>query len=57
MITALTQPTPKDLVTEIEKARTLTDKPVGVNSTVLPSITPPPYDEYCAALAQFDIGE
>lgn len=50
MITALTQPTPKDLVTEIEKARTLTDKPVGVNLTILPSITPPPYDEYRRAI-------
>lgn len=50
MITALTQPTPKDLVTEIEKARTLTDKPFGVNLTILPSISPPPYDEYRRAI-------
>lgn len=46
LITALTQPTPADLATEIEKARTLTDKPIGVNLTILPTITPPPYDEY-----------
>lgn len=50
MITALTQPTPAALVTEIEKARTLTDKPIGVNLTILPSITPPPYDEYRRAI-------
>ena len=50
MITALTQPTPADLVTEIEKARTLTSKPIGVNLTILPSITPPPYDEYRRAI-------
>ena len=46
LITALTQPTPADLAKEIERARTLTDKPFGVNLTILPTITPPPYDEY-----------
>ncbi|WP_278234707.1 nitronate monooxygenase [Isoptericola sp. AK164] len=50
MITALTQPTPADLVAEIEKARALTDKPVGVNLTILPAIDPPPYDEYRRAI-------
>ena len=45
-ITALTQPTPADLANEIAKTRDLTDKPFGVNLTILPSITPPPYDEY-----------
>ncbi|MFG1927265.1 NAD(P)H-dependent flavin oxidoreductase [Cryptosporangium sp. NPDC048952] len=46
LITALTQPTPADLAKEIQKARKLTDKPFGVNLTILPTITPPPYDEY-----------
>ncbi len=46
MITALTQPTPGDLAKEIARTRDLTDKPFGVNLTILPSITPPPYDEY-----------
>jgi NAD(P)H-dependent flavin oxidoreductase YrpB (nitropropane dioxygenase family) len=46
MITALTQPTPADLEKEIARTRDLTDKPFGVNLTILPSITPPPYDEY-----------
>lgn len=50
MITALTQPTPADLVAEIARARTLTDKPFGVNLTILPSINPPPYDEYRRAI-------
>lgn len=50
MITALTQPTPADLVREIERARTLTDKPFGVNLTILPSISPPPYDDYRRAI-------
>lgn len=50
IITALTQPTPADLVKEVERARKLTDKPIGVNLTILPSITPPPYDEYRRAI-------
>jgi NADH:quinone reductase (non-electrogenic) len=49
-ITALTQPTPADLVEEIKKTRDLTDKPFGVNLTILPSITPPPYEEYRQAI-------
>ncbi len=49
-ITALTQPTPDDLRLEIERTRELTDKPFGVNITVLPSINPPPYAEYAAAI-------
>ncbi|WP_332642852.1 NAD(P)H-dependent flavin oxidoreductase [Aeromicrobium sp.] len=46
MITALTQPTPGDLAKEIARTRDMTDKPFGVNLTILPSINPPPYDEY-----------
>ena len=46
MLTALTQPTPADLAEEIARTRELTDQPFGVNLTVLPSINPPPYDEY-----------
>ena len=46
MITALTQPTPEDLAEEIARTRELTDQPFGVNLTILPAITPPPYDEY-----------
>ncbi|MBL3668067.1 nitronate monooxygenase [Streptomyces sp. M2CJ-2] len=49
-ITALTQPTPGDLAREIERCRTMTDRPFGVNLTILPSINPPPYDEYCRAI-------
>ncbi|MTD45929.1 nitronate monooxygenase [Conexibacter sp. W3-3-2] len=49
-ITALTQPTPEDLVKEIERCRELTDKPFGVNLTILPAIKPPPYMEYAQAI-------
>jgi NAD(P)H-dependent flavin oxidoreductase YrpB (nitropropane dioxygenase family) len=45
-ITALTQPTPEDLVKEIARCRDLTDRPFGVNLTILPTIRPVPYDEY-----------
>jgi nitronate monooxygenase len=51
-ITALTQPSPEDLVAEIGRCRDLTDKPFGVNLTILPSINPPPYAEYRAAIIE-----
>ncbi|MBC9227631.1 nitronate monooxygenase [Aeromicrobium sp. 636] len=52
IITALTQPTPEALAGEIAKARELTDQPFGVNLTILPSINPPPYDEYRQVIAE-----
>ncbi|MGW6375613.1 NAD(P)H-dependent flavin oxidoreductase [Rhodococcus sp. NPDC055112] len=51
-ITALTQPTPEDLTKEIARCRDLTDKPFGVNLTILPSINPPPYAEYRQAIVE-----
>ena len=51
-ITALTQPTPEDLAKEIARCRDLTDKPFGVNLTILPTITPPPYAEYRRAIIE-----
>ncbi|MCW3817934.1 nitronate monooxygenase [Micromonospora sp. DR5-3] len=50
LISALTQPTPQHLVDEIARCRKLTDKPFGVNLTILPSISPPPYAEYRQAI-------
>ena len=55
ILTALTQPTPDDLRREIERCRTMTDKPFGVNLTILPSITPPPYAEYRRAIVDMGI--
>ena len=49
-ITALTQPTPEALSQEIARCRGMTDKPFGVNLTILPAISPPPYAEYRAAI-------
>jgi NAD(P)H-dependent flavin oxidoreductase YrpB (nitropropane dioxygenase family) len=51
-ITALTQPTPEDLAREIRRCRDLTDRPFGVNLTILPAINPPPYDEYRRAIVE-----
>ena len=51
-ITALTQPTPEDLEKEIKRCRELTDKPFGVNLTILPALKPPPYAEYRQAIIE-----
>ncbi|TYK57883.1 NAD(P)H-dependent flavin oxidoreductase [Pseudomonas synxantha] len=52
VLTALTQPTPEALAQEIALTRELTDQPFGVNLTILPSIKPPPYAEYVAAIIE-----
>jgi NAD(P)H-dependent flavin oxidoreductase YrpB (nitropropane dioxygenase family) len=52
ILTALTQPTPDDLRREIDRCRTMTDKPFGVNLTILPAVTPPPYAEYRRAIIE-----
>lgn len=49
ILTALTQPTPEDLYKEIKRCREMTDKPFGVNLTILPTINPVPYEEYAQA--------
>jgi NAD(P)H-dependent flavin oxidoreductase YrpB (nitropropane dioxygenase family) len=54
-LTALTQPTPEALAQEIARTREMTDKPFGVNLTILPSIKPPPYAEYRAAIIESGI--
>lgn len=52
ILTALTQPTPEALAREIERCRSMTDRPFGVNLTILPTMTPPPYAEYRAAIIE-----
>jgi len=54
-LTALTQPTPKDLVKEVQRCREMTDKPFGVNLTILPSLRKIPYDEYRQAIIESGI--
>lgn len=55
-LTALTQPTPEALTREIARTRDMTDKPFGVNLTILPSLAPPPYAEYRRAIIEAGIG-
>jgi NADH:quinone reductase (non-electrogenic) len=54
-ITALTQPTPEDLAKEIARCQEMTDKPFGVNLTILPTINPPPYMEYAEAIIEMGV--
>ncbi|MFD3945507.1 NAD(P)H-dependent flavin oxidoreductase [Streptomyces sp. NPDC058579] len=51
-LTALTQPTPEALAREIARCREMTDRPFGVNLTVLPTLRPVPYAEYRAAIIE-----
>jgi nitronate monooxygenase len=49
-ITALTQPTPEALAKEIAKAKAMTDKPLAVNLTFLPSVNQPDYPGYIKSI-------
>jgi nitronate monooxygenase len=55
IITALTQPTPEDLLREVARCRSMTDQPFGINLTILPTIKPVPYDAYAQAIASSGI--
>lgn len=50
VLTALTQPTPAALRDEIERCRSMTDKPFGVNLTVFPNTNSPDYRAYARAI-------
>ena len=52
ILTALTQPTPDALRAEIARCRGMTDRPFGVNLTILPTVTPPPYGAYVQAIIE-----
>lgn len=49
-LSALTQPTPELLAREIARTRELTDRPFGVNLTILPTVEPVPYADYRAVI-------
>ncbi|MCP5043455.1 MAG: nitronate monooxygenase [bacterium] len=51
-LTALTQPTPEDLDKEIARTRELTDRPFGVNITVLPTLRPVKYEDYVQVVVE-----
>jgi NAD(P)H-dependent flavin oxidoreductase YrpB (nitropropane dioxygenase family) len=52
IITALTQRTPQLLAEEIRRCREMTDRPFGVNLTLLPSVNPPDYPGYVEAIVK-----
>jgi nitronate monooxygenase len=54
-LTALTQPSPEALTAEIARTRELTDKPFGVNLTILPTLKPVPYEEYARVIIESGI--
>jgi len=49
-LTALTQPTPEALRSEIRRCRTMTNNPFGVNLTLLPALVPPDYHGYAKVI-------
>lgn len=54
-LSALTQPTPEDLGREIERCRTLTKHPFGVNVTMLRTVNAPPYDRIFEVIVEHGI--
>ncbi len=50
LITALTQPSPEALAAEIERCRSMTRKPFGVNLTYLPTLNAPDYGAYAKVI-------
>ena len=51
-MTALSYETPEDLRRAIGRCRDMTDKPFGVNITLLPSLNPPDYPGYLEVCAE-----
>jgi len=52
ILTGLTQPNPEALRAEIRRCRTMTDKPFGVNLTILPALIPADYDAFARVVAE-----
>ena len=52
IVTGLTQPTPEDLAREIARCRDMTDRPFGVNITILPTFKDIPYGEYLGVIIE-----
>lgn len=50
IITGLTQKTPADLANEIARCKDMTDKPIGVNVTFLPTVNTPDYPAIIKAI-------
>lgn len=52
IVTALINPSPEEALKEIKRALDMTDRPIGVNLTILPTLKPVPYREYAAAIVE-----
>jgi nitronate monooxygenase len=52
IMTALSLPTPDELIEEVRLAQSMTKKPLAVNLTILPTITPVPYEDYARAIVK-----
>ncbi len=52
IITGLTQATPEDLAKEIARCREMTDKPFGVNVTILPMFREVSYEDYLRTIVE-----
>lgn len=52
MLTALSHSSPEHLRAEIRRLRTLTDRPFGVNLTILPAIAPPDYMAFARVMVE-----
>lgn len=52
ILTALTQPTPDALAAEIRRCRDMTDRPFGVNLTILPAFREVPYADYVRVIVE-----
>lgn len=56
IVTGLTQKTPARLADEIARCRAMTDKPFGVNLTLLPAVEEPDYPGFVRAIVQGGVG-
>ncbi|KAI4129524.1 MAG: hypothetical protein LQ341_006560 [Variospora aurantia] len=50
ILTALTQPNPEALRSEIRRCRSMTSSPFAVNLTLLPALVPPDYHAYASVI-------
>jgi nitronate monooxygenase len=55
ILSALTFPTPDELAAKIRKTKNLTDKPFGVNITMLPTLRPVNIDGYIDVIIEEDV--
>lgn len=55
ILSTLTFPTPDELAAKIRKTKNLTDKPFGINITMLPTLRPVNIDGYIDVIIEEDV--